>query len=96
MVYLTDQIAGSEEKPQLYRTRFDLKGNAKPNPNFFDDLNRSNERRTSIGPKTLEGQTKPILGQVKEEKLGPPADFGKRKQGYKKGKKLLVGRDKQI
>jgi hypothetical protein len=87
LAYLTDRIAVFEGKPQLYGTQFDWDkfGNLSPNP--FDDLNKVNERRKSIGLNTIEEQTEIIRVRVKSENQSPPKDFEKRKQEIEKWKK---------
>jgi hypothetical protein len=80
LAYLTDRIAVFEDKEQLYGTQFewDEHGNLSPNP--FDDINKVNKRRVSIGLNTLEEQTEIIRRQAKNEKQSPPIDFEDRKQ----------------
>lgn len=87
LAYLTDRIAVLEEKPQLYGTQFDWDkfGNLSPNP--FDDLNKVNERRKSIGLNTIEEQTEIIRVRVKSENQSPPKDFEKRKREIEQWKK---------
>lgn len=87
LAYLTDRIAVFEEKPQLYGTQFDWDkfGNLSPNP--FDDLNKLNERRKSIGLNTIEEQIEIIRARVKSENQSPPVDFEKRKQEIEQWKK---------
>lgn len=87
LAFLTDRIAVLEEKPQLYGTQFDWDkfGNLTPNP--FDDLNKVNERRKSIGLNTIEEQTEIIRARVKSENQSPPKDIEKRKQEIDQWKK---------
>ncbi|MCZ8217168.1 MAG: hypothetical protein O9262_13065 [Cyclobacteriaceae bacterium] len=87
LAYLTDRIAVFEEKPQLYGTQFDWDENGNLSPNPFDDLNKVNERRKSIGFNTIEEQTEIIRVQVKSENQSPPKDFEKRKQEIEQWKK---------
>lgn len=87
LAYLTDRIAVFEEKPQLYGTQFDGDENGNLSPNPFDDLNKVNERRKSIGLNTIEEQTEIIRVQVKSENQSPPKDFEKRKQEIEQWKK---------
>jgi hypothetical protein len=87
LAYLTDRIAVFEEKPQLYGTQFDWDENGNLSPNPFDDLNKVNERRKSIGLNTIEEQTEIIRVQVKSENQSPPKDFEKRKQEIEQWKK---------
>jgi hypothetical protein len=80
VAYLTDRIAVFESKEQLYGTQFDWDeyGNLSPNP--FDDINKVNKRRVSIGLNTLEEQTEIIRRQAAKEMQSPPIDFENRKQ----------------
>ena len=87
LAYLTDRIAVFEDKPQLYGTQFDWDENGNLSPNPFDDLNKVNERRKSIGLNTIEEQTEIIRVQVKSENQSPPKDFEKRKQEIEQWKK---------
>lgn len=80
LAYLTDRIAVSEGKPQLYGTQFDWDVNGDLSPNLFDDLAKVDQRRKSIGLNTLEEQTLIIRRQAKNENQLPPADFEKRKK----------------
>jgi len=79
LAYLTDRIATFEGKPQLYGTQFDWNENGELSPNPFDDLNKVNQRRKSIGLNTLEEQTAIIRQQAINENESPPTDFHKRK-----------------
>jgi hypothetical protein len=87
LAFLKDRIAVFEGKLQLYGTQFDWDklGNLSPNP--FDDLNKVNERRKSIGLNTIEEQTEIMREQVKSENQSPPKDFEKRKQEIEQWKK---------
>jgi hypothetical protein len=87
LAYLTDRIAVFEEKPQLYGTQFDWDKFGNLSPNTFDDLNKVNERRKSIGLNTIEEQTEIIRARVKSENQSPPKDFEKRKQEIEQWKK---------
>lgn len=87
LAYLTDRIAVFEEKPQLYGTQFDWDENGNLSPNLFDDVNKVNERRKSIGLNTMEEQTEIMRAQVKSENKSPPKDFEKRKQEIEQWKK---------
>ena len=87
LAYLTDRIAVLEEKPQLYGTQFDWDENGNLSPNPFDDINKVNERRKSIGLNTVEEQIEVIKAQVKSENQSPPKDFEKRKQEIEQWKK---------
>jgi len=79
LAYLTDRIATFEGKPQLYGTQFDWNENGELSPSPFDDLNKVNQRRKSIGLNTLEEQTAIIRQQAINENESPPTDFQKRK-----------------
>ncbi len=80
LAYLTDRIAVFEGKEQLYGTQFDWdeQGNLSPSP--FDDLNKVNKRRKSVGLNTLEEQTNIIRKQAENENQLPPTNLKKRKQ----------------
>lgn len=87
LAYLTDRIAVFEGKEQLYGTQFDWdeQGNLSPNP--FDDLNKVNKRRKSIGLNTLEEQTDIIRKQAENENQLPPPNFIKRKREIEEWKR---------
>ena len=89
LAYLTDRIAGFEGKPQLYGTQFDWDENGELSPNYFDDLNKVNERRKSIGLNTIEEQTKIIRKRTKNENQTPPPDFAKRQKEKENWRKSL-------
>ena len=89
LAYLADRIAVFENKPQLYGTQFDWDKNGELSPNQFDDLNKVNQRRRSIGLNTLEEQTAIMRRQAKNENHKPPADFERRKQEFEKWKKKV-------
>ena len=87
LAYLTDRIAVFEEKLQLYGTQFDWDENGNLSPNPYDNLNKVNERRKSIGLNTLEEQTELIRIRAKNENQSPPKDVEKRKQEIEQWKK---------
>ena len=87
LAYLTDRIAVFEEKLQLYGTQFDWDENGNLSPNPYDNLNKVNERRKSIGLNTLEEQTELIRIRAKNENQSPPKDLEKRKQEIEQWKK---------
>jgi hypothetical protein len=87
LAYLTDRIAVFEEKLQLYGTQFDWDENGNLSPNPFDDLNKVNERRKSIGLNSMEEQIEIIRAQVESENQSPPKDFEKRKREIEQWKK---------
>jgi len=89
LAYLTDRIAVSEDKIQLYGTQFDWDKNGELSPNLFDDLTKVNNRRKSIGLNTLEEQTELIRKQAKAENQLPPTDYNKRKQEIEEWKKKV-------
>lgn len=74
LAYLTDRIAVFEDRPQLYGTQFDWDGNGEMNPNPFDDLEKVNERRKSVGLNSLQEQTEIIRKQIIAENQKPPVD----------------------
>jgi hypothetical protein len=87
LAYLTDRIAVLEGKPQLYGTQFDWDKHGNLSPNLFDDLNKVNKRRKSIGLNTLEEQTEIIRRQAKNENQSPPTDIENRKQEIEEWKR---------
>ncbi|WP_395805375.1 DUF6624 domain-containing protein [Daejeonella sp.] len=87
LAYLTDRIAVLEGNPQLYGTQFDWDEHGNLSPNPFDDLNRVNKRRKSIGLNTLEEQIEIIRRQAKNENQSPPTDIENRKQEIEEWKK---------
>lgn len=87
LAYLTDRVEVFEGKPQLYGTQFDWDENGELSPNAFDELNKVNERRKSIGLNTLEEQTEIIRIQAKRENQSPPTDFENRKQEVEEWKR---------
>ena len=89
LAYLTDRIATFENKPQLYGTQFDWDDNGELSPNDFDDINKVNQRRKSIGLNTLEEQTQIIRTQAKNENHSPPKDLVQRKTEMENWKKLV-------
>jgi len=89
LAYLTDRIAVFKGEPQTFGTQFDWDENGEMSPQDFDDLDKVNQRRKSIGLNTLEEQIKIIREQVKNENQTPPADFLKRKNEIDNWKKLV-------
>jgi len=89
LAYLTDRIAVSEGKPQLYGTQFDWDENGELSAQPFDDLAKVNQRRKSIGLNTLEEQTVIMRRQVKNENQSPPTNFEKRKREIAKWRKAV-------
>lgn len=78
LAYLTDRIASFEGRPQLYGTQFDWDGNGEMNPKPFDDLEKVNQRRKTIGLNSLGKQTEIIRKQIVAENQKPPADMKER------------------
>jgi hypothetical protein len=89
LAYLADRIAAFENRPQLYGTQFDWDENGNLSPNSFDELNKVNERRKSIGLNTLEEQTELIRKRAKTENQSAPADVELRKQEIEKWKRSV-------
>ena len=82
LAYLTDRIAGFEDKPQLYGTQFDWDETGILSPLSYDDKEKVNERRKLLGFNTLEEQTEILRKQAKNENQLPPKDFETRKNKY--------------
>lgn len=80
IAYLADRIAVFEGRPQLYGTQFDWDENGRLSPNCYDDLNKVNERRKSLGLNSLEDQTAIIRDHAQKESQHPPDDLKKRNE----------------
>lgn len=87
LAYLTDRIASSQGKPQLYGTSFDWDKNGELSPKPYDDITKVNQRRKSIGLNTVEEQTQMIRKQAEQENQRPPADLDQRKKEYNEWRK---------
>jgi len=75
LAYLTDRIAVFENKPQTYGTQFGWDENGQLSPNLYEDLNKVNQKRKSIGLNTLQEQTKIIRLQAEQENHKAPQDL---------------------
>jgi hypothetical protein len=89
LAYLTDRIAVFEGKPQLYGSQFDWDENGKLMPHPYDDLEKVNQRRSSIGLNTLEDQTELIRHRTEKENQSPPQDFERRKRDIMEWKRRM-------
>ncbi len=89
MAYLSDRIAVFEGRPQLYGTQFDWDENGQLSPNIYDDLNKVNERRKSLGLNSLEEQTASIRNRTQKENQQPPADLKQRNEEMEAWKKSV-------
>ena len=78
LAYLTDRIAVFEDRAQLYGTQFDWDENGEMSPKLFDDLEKVNERRKSVGLNSLQEQIEIIKKQVLRENQKPPANLKER------------------
>jgi len=78
LAYLTDRIAVFEDRPQLYGTQFDWNENGEMSPKLFDDLEKVNERRKSVGLNSLQEQIEIIRKQILAENQKPPANLKER------------------
>jgi len=87
--YLSDRIAVFEGRPQLYGTQFDWDENGQLSPNIYDDLNKVNERRKSLGLNSLEEQTASIRNRAQQENQYSPADLKKRNEEMQAWKKSV-------
>ena len=74
LAYLTDRIAVFEDRAQLYGTQFDWDERGEINPKPFDDFEKVNERRKSVGLNSLQEQIEIIRKQILRENQKPPAD----------------------
>jgi hypothetical protein len=79
LAYLTDRIAVFEDRPQSYGTQYDWDINGEMNPQKYDDIDKVNERRKSLGLNSLQEQTQIMRARAKKENQTPP-DFKKRKK----------------
>lgn len=82
LAYLTDRIAVFEGRKQLYGTNFDWDENREMNPYPFDDLEKVNQRRRTIGLNSLEEQTEIIRQQVISENEKSPVDMKERAEQF--------------
>lgn len=89
LAYLADRIAVFEGRPQLHGTQFDWDENGEMSPNLFDDLEKVNQRRKSIGLIPLDEQIKLMRSRVKTENQSPPADFNERQMEIEKWRKSV-------
>lgn len=80
LAYLSDRIAVFEGRAQLYGTQFDWDENGEMNPKMFDDIEKVNERRKSVGLNSLQEQIEIVRKQTLEENQKPPADLKERKK----------------
>lgn len=89
LAFLTDRIAVFEGKAQTYGTQFDWDENGEMSPQDFDDLNKVNQRRKSIGLNKLEEQIIIVRARIKTENQTPPTDFTQRKNEMEEWKKSV-------
>lgn len=89
LAYLTDRIAVFEGRPQLYGTNFDYDENGELSPQPFDDIEKVNERRKSIGLNSLEERTKEIRQQAIAENQKPPANFTEKAKQFNEWRKKV-------
>jgi len=78
LAYLTDRIAVFEGEPQLYGTQFDWDENGEMNPKPFDDLEKVNARRKTVGLNSLDEQIDIMRKRSAAENEKPPADLKER------------------
>lgn len=89
LAYLIDRIAVLSGKAQLFGTQFDWDDNGELSPNRYDDLDKVNNRRKTIGLNSLEEQTILIRNRAKVENQSCPVDFEKRKLEYEMWRKRV-------
>lgn len=89
LAYLTDRIAVLEGKAQLYGTQFDWDATGEMNPSPFDDLEKVNRRRKSIGLNSLAEQTETIRNQAAKENEKPPVDLKRRRAEFDRWRKKV-------
>jgi len=76
--YLSDRIAVFEDRPQLYGTQFDWDENGEMSPKPFDELEKVNDRRKTIGLNSLPEQIEIIRKQIITENQKTPANLKER------------------
>lgn len=89
LAYLSDRIAVFEGRLQLYGTQFDWDENGEMSPNRFDNAERVNQRRKSVGLNSLEEQIKIIRKQIAAENQKPPADLKERNKQAQEWRKKV-------
>ncbi len=89
LAYLTDRIAVLEGKAQIYGTQFEWDANGELSASPFDDLEKVNQRRKSIGLNSLAEQTETIRKQVTAENEKPPADLKERREEFDRWRKKV-------
>jgi hypothetical protein len=89
IAYLSDRIAVFKGRPQFYGTQFDWDKNGQLSPDAYDDLNKVNERRKSLGLNSLEEQTALIRNRARKENQCPPADLKQRNEEMEAWKKSV-------
>lgn len=67
LAYLTDRIAVFEGGPQKYGTQFDWDEQGALSPNKYDDVDKVNKRRLSIGLNRLEEQVVKMRKQAEND-----------------------------
>lgn len=82
LAYLTDRIAMYEGKIQLYGTQFDWDDQGELSPLPYDDLEKVNERRASLGLNTLEEQTMILRAQALRDGEKPPKNPSERAKAF--------------
>jgi len=89
LAYLQDRIAVFEGKAQPYGTQFDWDENGQLSPSLTEDPYMVDQRRASLGIKSLEEQTQLMRRQVREEGRTAPPDMEKRKKDYEEWRKRV-------
>ncbi len=89
LAYLTDRIAVFEGRLQFYGTQFDWDEYGMLNPQPYDDLEKVNQRRQSIGLNTLEAQLRIIRQRAELEQETPPTNYQERQQQYLEWRKQV-------
>ncbi len=89
LAYLTDRIAVFEGRPQLYGTNFDYDENGELSPQPFDDIEKVNQKRKSIGLNSLEERTREIRQQATQENQKPPADYAEKTKEFNEWRKKV-------
>jgi len=79
---LSDRIAVFEGRPQVYATQYDWDEHGNLSPREYDDIQKVNKRRNSIGLCTVEENTRLIRERTKQEGGKPPSDLKSRNKEY--------------
>lgn len=89
LAYLSDRIAVFEGKPQHYGTQFDWNKNGELCPQAYDERNKVNKRRETIGLNSLEEQMELMRERAEKENQMPPKDYEKSRTAFDEWRKAV-------